>query len=81
MKIQSKEKMLEKIKSEMTNEEMKKRLQELQEKTQNDFIDKLNERVDYLLEKSNKKKYVPTEHERIVFNEIRQKLNQMNNWF
>jgi len=48
---------------------------------QNDFIDKLNESVDWLIEKSMKKSYAPTNYERIVFNEIRTKLNNMNKWF
>jgi len=66
---------------ELTKEEIENDLKELHDKMQNDFIDKLNESVDWLIEKSMKKSYAPTNYERIVFNEIRTKLNNMNKWF
>lgn len=53
----------------------------LKEKQQNDFIDKLNSDIDWLIEKAMKKDYQATEYERIIFNNIRQKLENMNKWF
>lgn len=53
----------------------------LKEKQQNDFIDKLNNDIDWLIEKAMKKEYQATEHERTIFNNIRQKLENMNKWF
>lgn len=56
-------------------------MRKLKDKRQNDFIDKLNGDIDWLIEKAMKKEYQPTEYERTIFNNIRQKLENMNKWF
>ncbi len=56
-------------------------MRKLKDKQQNDFIDKLNCDIDWLIEKAMKKEYQPTEYERTTFNNIRQKLENMNKWF
>lgn len=53
----------------------------MKDKQQNTFIDKLNTDIDWLIEKAMKSTYEPTQHERDVFNSIRQKLENMNKWF
>ena len=62
-------------------EKMALQLKELKEKSQNEFIDKLKNDVEWLCEKANKKEYQATEHEKQVFNSIRTIINDMNNWF
>lgn len=51
------------------------------DKMQNDFIDKLKNDVEWFCEKANKKDYQPTEHERIMFNEISNIIDNMKKWF
>ena len=65
----------------MTKDELQKELRAKEEEMQDDFIDKLNTQIDWLIEKNMKKDYKPTEYERIVFNQIRVKLENMNKWF
>ena len=62
----------------MTREELQKKMKETQDKMQNDFIDKLYDEIEYLLEKFNRKDYEPTEHEREVFNKIHIIINNIN---
>ena len=66
---------------ELTKEEMADEIQKGKEKMQDDFIDKLNQDVDWLIEKTMKSSYRPTSYERTIFNQIRQKLENMNKWF
>lgn len=54
----------------MTLEEMQKRMKELEDKQQNDFIDKLSDMIDHFIEKVSKKDYEPTPHEKKVFFQI-----------
>lgn len=65
----------------MTIEELKKAMQETKAKQQNEFIDKLLDTVENLLDKANKKDYEPTQHEREVFKQIYTIIINMNNWF
>ena len=65
----------------MTKEEIMKRLRESQEQIQNEFIDKILDSVEFLLEKANRKDYEPTEHERQQFGKIYTIITNMNNWF
>ena len=65
----------------MTREELQKELRAKEEEIQDDFIDKLNTQIDCLIEKNMKKDYKPTNYERIVFNRIRVKLENMSKWF
>lgn len=66
---------------EMTKEELMKRLRENQEKIQNEFIDKILDSVEFLLEKANRRDYKATEHEREQFGKIYTIIVNMNNWF
>lgn len=50
--------------------ELMKRQKELNEKLQNDFIDKIKSDVDFLKEKYERQDYVPTQHEKQVIGEI-----------
>lgn len=65
----------------MTVEEMQKQMELLNGAQQDRFIDNLKDMVNNLCEKSNKKDYKPTDHERLVFEEIRTMLNNMKEWF
>ena len=65
----------------LTKEELAVEIRKSKDKLQNDFMDKLESDVDWLLEKGIKKEYVATNYERMVFNRIRQKLENMNKWF
>lgn len=65
----------------MTLEELKQVQKKLQEERQNEFIDKLVDMVECLLEKANKKDYEPTEHERNQFRKIHTIITDMNRWF
>lgn len=65
----------------MTKEEIMKRLRESQEQIQNEFIDKILDSVELLLEKANRRDYEPTEHERQQFGKIYTIITNMNNWF
>lgn len=64
-----------------TVEEMQKAINEIKEKQQNEFIDKLGEMVDLLCEKANKKDYEPTQYEKEIFNHIYIVISNMNSWF
>lgn len=65
----------------MTKEEVVKRLRESQEQIQNEFIDKILDSVEFLLEKANRRDYEPTDHEREQFGKIYTIITNMNNWF
>lgn len=65
----------------MNENEIKAKLKEIEEQNQNNFIDKLLNNVEYLLEKANRKEYQPTQHEREQFSKILTIINNMNNWF
>lgn len=65
----------------LTKEELAVEIRKIKDKLQNDFMEKLESDVDWLLEKGIKKEYVATNYERMVFNRIRQKLENMNKWF
>ena len=65
----------------MTKEDVMKRLRERQEQIQNEFIDKVLDSVQLLLEKANCRDYKPTDHEREQFGKIYTIISNMNNWF
>lgn len=65
----------------MTIEGLKRKMRENQEDAQNKFIDDLLDRVQYLCDKANKRDYEATQHERIVFNEIKKIIDSMSTWF
>jgi lipoate-protein ligase A len=65
----------------MNIEEMQKQLKVLKEQQQDKFIDHLEEMVTNLHEKALMKDYEPTNHEREIFEYIRQTLNDMAKWF
>ena len=65
----------------MTKEELLKQLRANQEQIQNEFIDKILDSVEFLLEKANRRDYKPTDHEREQFGKIYAIITNMNNWF
>jgi len=65
----------------MTREELQKELRAKEEEIQDSFIDKLDVEINWLIHKNMKKDYKPTNYERIVFNRIRVKLENMSKWF
>lgn len=65
----------------MTLEEMLKLSNQLREEQQEEFMKKLVEMVENLVEKANKKDYDPTNNEREMFRQIYTIINDMNNWF
>ena len=65
----------------MTKEEVMRKLRESQEQIQNEFIDKILDSVEFLLEKANRRDYKPTDHEREQFGKIYIIIKNMNNWF
>ena len=65
----------------MTNEDVMKSLRESEEHIQNDFIDKVLDSVQLLLEKANCRDYKPTDHEREQFGKIYTIIVNMSNWF
>lgn len=69
------------MKNEFTLEELKRKMRENQEFIQNVYIDELLDRVQNLCNKANKRDYVQTEHERIVFEQIKQVIDYMSKWF
>ena len=66
---------------ELTKQDLEVEIRKSKDKMQNDFMDKLETDVDWLLEKAIKKDYVATQYERVVFDRIRKKLENMNGWF
>ena len=62
-------------------QKMQLELKRVNDKTQNDFINKLKNDIDWLCEKANQKGYEPTEHERVIFNEISIIIDNMKKWF
>ena len=65
----------------MTKEDVMKSLRESEEHIQNDFIDKVLDSVQLLLEKANCRDYKPTDHEREQFGKIYTIIVNMSNWF
>ena len=65
----------------MTKEELKRQLRANQEQIQNEFIDKILDSVEFLLEKANRRDYKPTDYEREQFGKIYTIITNMNNWF
>lgn len=65
----------------MTKEELQQAIRKNQETMQDQFIDKIYDEISYLCEKANSKNYEPTEHERIIFNEIKTIIDNMSKWF
>lgn len=65
----------------MTKEELKQAIRKNQETMQDQFIDKIFNDISYLCEKANSKTYEPTNHERIIFNEIKIIIHNMSKWF
>ena len=67
----------------MENEmqELLKQYRLTKDKLQNEFIDKVFDMVEHLSEKTNRKDYVATDHEREVFRKIYIIITNMNNWF
>lgn len=61
--------------------ELERQIKANKEKQQNDFIDKLEENVNWLLEKANRRDYEPTQHEKEVFGRIATIIDNMKNWF
>lgn len=66
---------------EMTKEEILQKTRDVEDKIQDDFIDKIYTDVSFLLKKAIKKDYIPTNHERKTFDIIRRMLNNANDWF
>lgn len=58
-------------------EELKKALRETEEKIQNEFIDSLFDKVQFLLERSEKPSYQPTAHERETVAKIAEIINSI----
>lgn len=65
----------------MTKEELQQIIRKNQETIQDQFIDKIYDDILYLCEKANLKTYEPTVHERIIFNEIKNIIDNMSKWF
>ena len=65
----------------MTKEELQQAIRKNQETIQDQFIDKIYDDISYLCEKANLKNYEPTNHERIIFNEIKIIIHNMSKWF
>ncbi len=65
----------------MTKEELQQAIRRNQEKMQDDYIDKIYDEISYLCEKANSKSYETTTHERIIFNEIKNIIDDMSKWF
>lgn len=62
-------------------EKLQAQLKANNDKMQNDFIDKIVADIEWLCEKSNRKDYEPTEHEREQLAKIITIVNNMNQWF
>ena len=65
----------------MTKEELQQAIRRNQEKMQDDYIDKVYDEISYLCEKAISKEYEPTNHERFIFNEIKNIIDNMSKWF
>ena len=62
-------------------EELRKELRKTEEKIQDEFIDSLYDKVEFLCEKANKKSYEPTVHEKMTFEKIATIIESMSKWF
>lgn len=58
-------------------EELRKALRETEEKIQNEFIDSLYDKAQFLLERAEKPSYQPTEHERETVAKIAEIINSV----
>lgn len=65
----------------MEKEELKQRMRELDEKVQNDFIDKILEDIVFLSEKAIRKDYKPTLHELEVIEYISNYVDGIKKFF
>jgi hypothetical protein len=65
----------------MNLQELKERQKELKDQMQNEFIERLLDNIEHLVEKANRKDYEPTEHERVTFNKIYNIIVNMSKWF
>ncbi len=61
--------------------ELEQQIKANKEKQQNDVIDRLEENINWLLEKANRRVYEPTQHEKEVFDRIATIIDNMKNWF
>lgn len=64
----------------MNIKELKEQMQNIKDKSQNEFIEKLLDMVEHYAEKTNKKDYTPTNHERETFRKILIMINNINNY-
>ena len=62
-------------------EELRKELRKTEEKIQDEFIDSLYDKVEFLCEKANKKSYEPTVQEKMTFEKIATIIESMAKWF
>lgn len=62
-------------------EKAKSLLREADEKIQNEFIDDLLYKVEFLASKAAKKDYEPTDYERDRFNRVATIIDDMRRWF
>lgn len=65
----------------MDIKELQETLKQVNEKIQNEFIDRIYNDVEFLCEKANKKSYEPTLHEKMTFDKIATIIENMRNWF
>ena len=65
----------------MTKEELQQAIRKNQEKMQEQFIDKIYDDISYLCEKASYKSYEPTNYERLIFNKIKNIIDDMSKWF
>lgn len=70
-----------KVEMGLTKEELQQRMRELDEKAQNQFIDKIYNDIEWLCEKANRSDYVATEYEMQVFSKIYNIVVNMDKWF
>lgn len=62
-------------------EELMKKMKEVKDKAQDDFIDHLCEDVEWYCEKASAKGYEPTLHEQEAFAKIANIITNMKEWF
>lgn len=65
----------------MNLEELKQKQKEIEEKMQNEFINKLYNDIEHLINKAIRKDYQPTVHEKEVLNKIHCMINDLVKWF
>lgn len=65
----------------MNKKTVEEKLKVWQNRSQEEFVEKILGDVKWLNEKSNKMSYKPTEHERETFNRIKTIIDNMASWF